>query len=60
MIFPVEGSIITEKNRVQKLLLEEANGDLKEYSRIVKEEADEIRKKIKGRFTTVLKMQENK
>lgn len=57
MIFPIEDSIIVEKNRVQRMLLEEAGGDLKEYSKIVKKEADEIRKKNKGKFNKILKTQ---
>jgi len=60
MIYPFDDSLIDEKNKVQKNILEEAKGDLKEYSRIIRKEAEELRKKNKNKFNKIYTPQEIK
>jgi hypothetical protein len=49
----LENPIVTEKHRVQKAILEEAGGDLREYSRIVKREAEKLRRDNPGKYTKI-------
>jgi hypothetical protein len=50
MILPFEDSIIEEKNKVQEKILSEANGDLREYTKIVHEEFKKMKEKYKDKF----------
>jgi hypothetical protein len=50
MILPQEETVVFEKNKIQEKILKEARGDLKEYSRIIHRDAEELRKKYKGKF----------
>lgn len=48
----LNNEIVNEKHRVQKDVLREVNGDLKEYSEIVHKEFLELQKKHPGKFKT--------
>ena len=50
MILPFEDSVLDEKNRVQEKILSEANGDLREYTKIVHEEFKKMKEKYKDNF----------
>ena len=50
MIIPFDDPLVKEKHRTQKDILNEAGGDLKEYSRIIDKEAQELKEKYKGKF----------
>lgn len=50
MILPFEDSVIEEKNKVQEKILSEANGDLREYTKIVHEEFKKMKEEYKDKF----------
>jgi hypothetical protein len=46
----LEDSVIEEKNKVQEKILSEANGDLREYTKIVHEEFKKMKEEYKDKF----------
>ena len=50
MYLPNNDPIVEEKHKIQKKLLEEANGDLHEYSRIVREQVQKLNEKYNNKF----------
>lgn len=48
-----EDPVVRQKHDAQKEIIKKAHGDIKEYSKIVKFEADELRKKYPGKFPKV-------
>jgi hypothetical protein len=46
----LEDSVIEEKNKVQEKILSEANGDLREYTKIVHEEFKKMKEEYKVKF----------
>ena len=50
---PAEDPIVREKHRVQEEMLEEAGGDLRRYSEIVRREAKKLRDAHPGQFKMV-------
>lgn len=50
MYLPNNDPIVEEKHQIQKKLMEEAHGDLHEYTRIVREQAQKLNKKYNNKF----------
>lgn len=52
MATPYVDPLVAEKHRVQAALLDKVHGDLRQYSELVKAEAEKLRREHPGRFRT--------
>lgn len=50
----INDPIVEKKHKIQKKLLEEANGDIHEYTKIVREQVKKLNEKYNNKFKKVI------